>query len=315
MAATFILSLDCEGKWGFCDQRSLSELGWITTKALTQCYRRLLNLFEEKEVRATFAFVGALTLSVDEYSANRDWFEEGTEEHRRWLRGFNQEAQAGRFDGWFAPDLCDFVSSCTQHEIGSHGFTHLPLDQRETSRGAFHHEMALLCRLPNFNKALDKTFVFPRNQLGYVEDLAEYGFTGYREALQFRPRPRAIKRLLSYASEFGSAAPQSHAVPQTPVAIPSGYFLNWRAGARRMVPAAVTIARWRTLIDEAVRQDGVVHLWSHPHNFISGVGMFDLLSSVLDEVHRRERCGELISYTQREYVRAVQSRGSEQRKT
>ena len=64
------------------------------------------------------------------------------------------------------------------------------------------------------------------------------------------------------------------------VAIPAGFFFNWRFGLRRIVPPAVTELRWRNLLNRCAREGGVVHLWLHPHNLITGPGTAPVLSSV-----------------------------------
>ena len=67
-----------------------------------------------------------------------------------------------------------------------------------------------------------------------------------------------------------------------PVRIPGGIFLNWRWGGRKVVPINVTLKRWSYIIADAIQNGGIVHLWSHPHNFIDGDQMDILLDKVLE---------------------------------
>ena len=85
------------------------------------------------------------------------------------------------------------------------------------------------------------------------------------------------------------------------VAIPAGRFFNWRFGLRRMVPPQVTKARWRNPLDRCVQGGGIVHLWLHPHNLITGPGTGAVLSDVLADVARLRDQGKIEVLTQRDY--------------
>ena len=75
----------------------------------------------------------------------------------------------------------------------------------------------------------------------------------------------------SLAAEFNTHPSPQPEEPgdRTLIAIPPGYFFNWRFGARRRVPREVTVARWSNLLRRTAREGGVAHLWLHPHNLIT----------------------------------------------
>ena len=84
------------------------------------------------------------------------------------------------------------------------------------------------------------------------------------------------------------------------VAVPPGYFLNWRSGARRLVPRWATRWRWRSIIEDAVNNDRVAHVWLHPHNIITSPETLELLDFLLVEVVQRGgavACGLLTQAT------------------
>src|SRR6266567_494276 len=124
----FILSLDCEGKWGVADQLTNHHYGSITNGNLMKAYRDLLRVLQATDLKATFAFVGALTMAIDEYRQNQERFGDSPAA-RAWLQGFLSDARREYYDGWFAPDLLRAVIADGRHEIGSHGFTHIPFDE------------------------------------------------------------------------------------------------------------------------------------------------------------------------------------------
>ena len=55
----FVVSLDCEGKFGMADKISDFHNRHLTDQNLRKVYSGLVELFDRYEIRATFAFVGA----------------------------------------------------------------------------------------------------------------------------------------------------------------------------------------------------------------------------------------------------------------
>ena len=64
--ARFIISLDCEGKWGMADNLKPYHHECLTDAALARAYERLVRLFGGYQVSATFAFVMAFVLTPEE---------------------------------------------------------------------------------------------------------------------------------------------------------------------------------------------------------------------------------------------------------
>jgi hypothetical protein len=151
------------------------------------------------------------------------------------------------------------------------------------------------------------TFVFPRNEVGNLPLLKEYGFIGYRE----RPAspPGQLGRAVSLAAEFNIRPKRQYSSPPSDglVAIPSGYFFNWRFGPRKLVPPSVTVARWRNQLRARKSTGGVVHLWLHPHNLITAPSTTDVLDRVLAEVAEAQMRGELRVETQESYCRRMRA--------
>ena len=85
------------------------------------------------------------------------------------------------------------------------------------------------------------------------------------------------------------------------VKIPSGYLLNWRSGIRRLIPISVTEQRWRFAIKHAIDRKMVIHLWAHPHNFLTGHHQFKLFQSILKMVREAEDDNKISVMTQHEY--------------
>lgn len=305
MAATFILSLDCEGKWGMADHLTADHHRWLTTARLRDAYARILALFAEHRIDATFAFVQAFLLSPAEQRDHDELFQDHEIEGRNWLAAFRHAQADGNMEGWSLPELLDMVQEHGGHEIGCHGFSHLPLAESMVTASVMNHELAAAATVAAAKKLTLETFVYPRNLVGHPAELGKHGYTGYRGRL---PVPTGVLgRAANLLSEFNVAQrPQPQVPAQTGriVTIPSGFFFNWRFGARRHVPEAVTAWRWTRMLDKAVAHDGVVHLWLHPHNIISAPSTFDVLARVLANVAQLRDRGLLEIETQSRYCTA-----------
>ena len=88
-------------------------------------------------------------------------------------------------------------------------------------------------------------------------------------------------------------------------AIPSGFFLNRRFGVRQRIPVDVTVRRWKNMLKDSVRKGQVVHLVTHPHNFIDGQDQFEMLEKILRIVADYRHQGKLQVLTQHQYCLAL----------
>lgn len=305
MRPSFIVSLDCEGKWGMADhlEGAHARLG---TAELVEAYEKLCALFDRRGIKATFAFVGAFVMSEDEVRSRPGLFREVGPRAEAWLKPFMSDLAAGRTDGWLAPAALAAVQRAGGHEVGSHGFSHLPLVEGEIDLAEFRRELASVRALDAFSRQKDGlTLVYPRGRVGFEDRLAEGGFIGYRGSAGSRKGERSsgLRNLIDELHPFPRA--QAHAAAGRGVAvIPSGRFLNWRSGPRARVPAAWTVRGWRKTFEDAVRTNGVSHLWTHPHNFVTGRDMYDLLDGVLAAAEPLIRSGSLWNPTMKEYALA-----------
>ena len=101
MSGVFIISFDCEGKWGVADHLDARIEESFTTANLLQNYRDLLALLGEHGLCATFAFVGAYTLSAEAFLDRRVEYEPLLSSS--WCREFAAALQRGQLEGWFNP--------------------------------------------------------------------------------------------------------------------------------------------------------------------------------------------------------------------
>ena len=56
--ARFILSFDCEGKWGMADHPEMASSNPISRDSLANAYTQIFQILEKHNIPATFALVG-----------------------------------------------------------------------------------------------------------------------------------------------------------------------------------------------------------------------------------------------------------------
>lgn len=292
--ATFILSLDCEGKWGMADMLQPYHHRDLTSANLLGAYRQLLDMLARHDLQATFAFVMAFALTEAE-RARFSVLDAGGNAADTWLRHYWDSLDAGQDDGWHLPEALDMVRDAGGHEIASHGFCHRPLGEQSIDAAGAARELGLAAEAAKFKEIELKTLVFPRNEVGHLAVVRAAGYLGYRSRLERRGGKAA-----ALLEEFVTWRRPQAALngEEGLVAIPAGHFFNWRFGARRLVPPAVTVARWRSMLEAAARDGGVVHLWLHPHNLITAPATARVLDSVLAEVARLRDQGRIEVQTQ-----------------
>jgi len=298
MPGTFIISFDCEGKWGMADRITAHHDRVITREALIAAYGKILALLTAREIPASFAFVMAFVLTDDERRDFGPELSDITVNGDNWLRHYRAAELRGNLDGWFCPEALELVRRSAQHEVACHGFRHVPLSEPGVSRTDAEAEISSAAKVAQLKGINLATFVFPRNQVRHVEVLRAYGYCGYRTA-----PPTRRGRLSAMLREFHlrQKAQDRLAITDELVAIPAGYFLNWRSGPRRLIPKWVTAARWRAIINDAVNNDRVAHVWLHPHNIIDGPETFDVLDRLLMEVVSARRRSGMQTITQATY--------------
>jgi peptidoglycan/xylan/chitin deacetylase (PgdA/CDA1 family) len=304
MTGTFIVSLDCEGKWGMADGlRPYHQK--LTDSALARAYETLVSIFARHEIAATFGYVMAFTLTPEERETLRASLEPEGGKADAWMRHFWDAQARGDVEGWFQPRALEIVREDGRHEIASHGFCHRPLGDSSISEAGARAELRAADAAARIKGLCPRTFIFPRNEVGHLGVLREAGFLGYRELLT-RPGGK-LGQAIRLAEEFNVRPRPQRSKPPRPdglVPIPPGYFFNWRFGARARVPVAATLARWKHLIDRASEGD-VVHLWLHPHNLITAPDTGRPLEAVLEHAARRRDEGRLRILTQQRYCEAI----------
>jgi len=297
MTGTLLVSLDCEGKWGFADDPKILADRRISNASLVEAYEFLLRLFAKDDLRVTFAVVGLFVAGrelAETYIRNAH----DDDVRRQWLRVPKMAMMRSDVEGWFFEELPVKVFSAGQHELASHGYSHVPFGYPAITESTARCELHAMHEFSRERGWEIESMVFPRNIVAHEAVLGEYGIRRYRrstEAVSLSERVQAL------VGEFRTNM-ESDPLVAGENWVSAGQFLNWRSGVRRLVPSAITVSRWRSILTHAVETGGCAHVWFHPHNLVTGHRQRELVTEVLSCAGEFVRSGDLVSRTFREVI-------------
>jgi hypothetical protein len=296
----FTLSLDFELIWGTAD------LGLDNFKKLCLIERemvidRLLQLFEKYQFSATWAVLGHLFLDKCESKhpeiARSDF---------AWLK-----------EDWFAHDPGGIEDENSIHlgkslvekirksrvpqEIGSHSFSHIVFGDEGCSFETAESEISECVKIAETQGITLKSFVFPRNEIGYLEVLKKFGFTNYRGVepnwYENRNVPERVRRGLRLFDVLRAATPPTVMPELTKEGlwnIPGSAMFFPMHGFRRHIPMNLRVKRVIKGLNSAVKKKEIFHLWFHPTNMCDELEtMFDGLEKILAYASKLQEKGDL----------------------
>jgi len=276
-----VISLDLELHWGQRDQCTPERHKALSTHR--DVVFRLLDLFEEFDLAATWATVGILfaesNLEIDAFApALKPTYANPILDPYREPIGKNEATDPFHY----ASTLVAAISSRPRQEIATHTFSHYYCLEPGQTKEQFEADVASAIAIARKYNLEIKSFVFPRNQCNpdYFDVLQRYGITCYRgneAAWMYRGRPRdamqsigarAARLVDAYVNIGGANVTAWKDVKRADglCNIPSSRYLRPHSHAlRRLVPLRLNrITRCMRL---AAVEKKIFHLWWHPHDF------------------------------------------------
>lgn len=266
------ISIDLELAWGVWDKLSDGTLRNCET-AERPIVERLVRLFEDYEISATWAIVGRLL--------ERDQTRSG--------------------EAWYAPDLVERIRRArVPQDIGSHSYAHPYFGESSVDR--LRDDLLAARRIHDHYGLPFTSFVFPRNQVAHLDLLRGAGVRVFR-SVDHGWHIAVRDRLGTSAGRLANLADKVLPIPPAVVhpidhdgliELPSSMLLLSRSGLRRAVLPATLIAKARLGLERARRQRGVFHLWFHPSNFYHDTnGQLDALTQILRSACDQRGRGQL----------------------
>lgn len=282
LPGAFVVSLDFELHWGVRDILPLNQSEKNKLLAARAGIPRLLDLFEEFSIHATWATVGLLfARSREEAEA----FRPAKLPYYTNPRLYPYREPTGNDEAddpfHFAPSLIAQIAARRDQEIACHSFSHFYCMESGQGQEEFESDLNSAVAIAANSGYILRSYIFPRNQVhqNYLVSLKKAGVWAYRENEQVNVKQSAafseqrhpmkrIGRLLdSFIDLYGN---QTVAWPtgSVPVSVPASRYLR---------PYHAAFGPFESLllrrIDEAMKhaaeQGEVFHLWWHPEDFAS----------------------------------------------
>lgn len=317
-----VISLDFELLWGVHD--SLGAGGGYRRHLLgaREAIPRMLDLFAEYGVGATWATVGFLFAEgreeLEYYSPNlRPTYLDPRRDPYRLPVGESERTDPLLF----APSLIRQIAATPRQEIASHTYSHYYSLEPGQTVEQFRADLDAAVAIAAAKGHKVRSLVVPRHQVrrDYLPAIAAAGFTAHRtlernflnvpSATGREPRLRRGLRLLdAFVSLTGANAvgwestkPDEHGL----VDVRESRFLR-PAFERTRLLEPLRVRRIVTAMEGAARSGRIFHLWWHPHNFgADPAANLANLRQVLESFRRLEGEGLMGSLTMAEVADSV----------
>lgn len=287
-----VISLDFELMWGVRDIVAEDSPYVANIRGVHQAIPRMLDLFAQFDVSATWATVGGLFAeSLEEFQefAPRvlPTYEDARLSPYPTLDRFDHENE----DLYFAPELVQEIACRPRQELASHTFSHYYCLEPGQTAEQFEADLASAQRIASSKGYEMSSLVYPRNQmnLDYLPILGKLGFTAVRGLGTGRTGParatseetvlhRGYRLIDAFMNLSGTGAFPWNSIPirQGMADVRASRFLRPFIAQRRINEAA--LERVRAGIRQAATDGLVYHLWWHPHNF--GVSLEENLGNL-----------------------------------
>lgn len=292
----FTLSLDFELIWGTVDHGGPERFRQACEVEREVVIDRLLTLLAEFDISATWCIVGHLFLSscVPVDGAKHP---EIVRPSHSWSQGdwfVHDPCGSEQTDPiFYGASLIEKIRACpVPQEIGCHSFSHVIFGDAGCSRATAASELAECVSLARQQGIRLQSFAFPRNRVGHLDVLREYGFTCYRgpEPVWYERAgvPRVLERMGHLADVLSARRPPVVVPEETADGvwnIPGSMLYFPMHGRRRYIPLSLRVRRALKGIERAVAEGKVFHLWFHPTNLADETErMFTGLRSIFERV-------------------------------
>lgn len=300
MNGAFIISLDFELYWGVRDSKTREHYA-ENIIGVREAMPRLLALFDEFNIKATFATLGLLSFP------NKEALLAGMPESMphyshatynltsEYLQHLGHSEEDDKFH--FALSMIEQIQRAGVHEIASHTFSHYYTLEDGATSETFKADIEAYKKRAHALGISLNTIIFPRNQYNeeYLRICKEAGFIGFRgteDSWLYTPLSRAKEttwrrfcRIIDaywnisgmHCADWSELKDASglYNIPASRFLRPYSAKLSWMEGLR--------LKRITNAMTQAAFNGKIFHLWWHPHNFGKDIQKnLDFLRSILE---------------------------------
>lgn len=298
----FTISLDTELAWGAVDKPETLNANMKYYEKTREVIDRLLLIFRQYNISATWAVVGHLFLESCELNNGKKHPENPRSSYPWYKKDWFAADPCTSLEQdpfWYGSDIVDKILSCSvPQEIGCHSFSHVLFGDENTKRKTVKAELEVCQKLAGELGLQLKSFVFPRNMEGYLDELNEAGFTSFRGSapLWYNSLPVILQKFCHIIDQFFSFSPPV-VMPEGKeglVNIPSSMLYLSMNGFRKYIPLSSRVKKACKGLRRAVREKKIFHLWFHPFNLATAQGkLLCGLEEILKEANVLREMGQL----------------------
>jgi len=318
---TFLISLDFELLWGIRDFADQERAGHIL--ATREVVPRLLNLFKEFEVHATWATVGFLFFEtrgelLDSLPEKKPGYvNQSLSPYLKLKNEIGPDEQSDALH--FAPTLIRQILQTPHQELATHTFSHYYCLEEGQTTDDFEDDLRAALRAGKKYDCEIKSVVFPRNQYSdpYLDVCARNGIQAYRgtEDLWFRQSSnrqmhrhwsRRIMRIAdAYMNISGANIYPLPDKARFPINLPASRYLRTSPKGLGMFEP-LRLKRITSAMTEAAKTGQIFHLWWHPEDFSENMELnFKILDGVLSHFVKLRNLYKMQSLAMHELVQQI----------
>ncbi len=271
----FIISLDFELMYGLTGLYTYPEYK-KNIDGVPEAVEKILGLFEEYDISATWAVVGMMFLKGKKELINNLPDRKPNYKNKKVS---NYEALDDIFDGkaYFASDLISKVAQTKGQEIATHTFSHYYCDEKGQTKADFDADLSKTIEIhTNLGYEKPVSIIFPKNMVNekYMDVLKKNNIRTYRGTPKIwidKVPLNILKRMCRLIDIFFNITGYQCFVPEYSelINIPASRFLRHYDGINLL--EKLKIRRIKKQMEHAAKNKKCFHLWWHPHNFGNAV--------------------------------------------
>jgi peptidoglycan/xylan/chitin deacetylase (PgdA/CDA1 family) len=281
MTGIFTISLDLEIHWGVSDHHTVESYN-ENLKKVPFIVQKLLKLFEEKGINATWATVGMLFCRNKEELLSFVKPEHRPQYVDKKFSNYIVAEQAGQNEEedpyHYAGSLIRKIINTPGQEIGTHTFSHYYCLEPGQTTEQFSYDVAAAKEVAKREQVDIQSIVFPANQFhpDYLQICREKGIKCYRGnypswIYQFQAKSREglfkrMARLIDTYLPLKGSRYVDTLMENGILNIPASCFLRPYSPKLSFLEW-LRIGRIKREMKAAAKKKMIYHLWWHPHNF------------------------------------------------
>ncbi len=298
----FCISLDFEKYWGIHDVQNWQDKE-LELREVNNVIKRLVALFEQRNIHATWAIVGLLQ--------NNGYFDLVDK-----TKDLNVPYQKSEYSPFplksekyssipdeiiSAKEEIQIILGSKNQELASHTFSHYYSLEDGQEEADFKRDISLMNELASSLNASFKSLIFPRNQVNYLNICQENDYLAYRgnqknklwsnsqyenESI-LKKGKRYLDAYYNISSTEGTSIKDIE-INNGLVNIPASRFLRPFSGKSKLEKKK--LARIKSEMEKAAKNDEIYHLWWHPHNFAKNIEEnISQLKDIIEWFHELEK--------------------------